>query len=114
MRFSSIQADDLLNCQNKLRLRANDTRRRLGTTQPLANYAETIELAAASYLGQGNIACYRGPELYDSPPIQGLWAKWVAHYKKYRPILMADPVHVKRPTGANEAQRNLTSSSHVF
>ena len=23
----------------------------LGTTQPLANYAETIELAAASYLG---------------------------------------------------------------
>ena len=45
------------------------------------------------------VACYRGPELYDSPHIQNIWTKWAAHYKHYRPILMADPVHVKRPTG---------------
>ena len=37
--------------------------------------------------------------MYDSPHIQDIWTKWAAHYKKYRPILMADPVHVKRPTG---------------
>ena len=25
-----------------------------------------LEMAAASYLGQGNVACYRGPRLYDA------------------------------------------------
>ena len=32
----------------------------LSRTQPLANFTETIELAAASYLGQGNVITFTG------------------------------------------------------
>jgi hypothetical protein len=39
-----------------------------------------------------------------------MWALWTAHYKKYRPILMADSVHVTRP-GQNG--RAIEATLHV-
>lgn len=71
------------------------------TPPPLSRHLHTLEEAAASFLGQGNIAAYRGPQLYDdaSPDVKRMWTLWVAHYKRYRGILSADMVHVSRPSG---------------
>jgi hypothetical protein len=59
------------------------------TPPPLDDHLETLEEALASLLGQGNIPCYRGPEMYDdgSPQAKQLWKLWTAHYKRYRSIL---------------------------
>lgn len=81
---------------------------------PTARYTRLFEEALASYLGQGNVACYRGPELYDAatPQLAKLWALWIAHYKRYRPILMADVITVIRPTGASiEAALHVNASA---
>ena len=83
------------------------TRRRLRLSHPWRR-------AAASYLGQGNIACYRGPELYDdqSPEVRRLWTLWVTHYKRFRSILSADSVHVRRPSGGGvEATLHVNASA---
>ena len=45
-------------------------------------------------LGAGIAACYRGYRLYDTNETKALVTKWVAFYKKYRPILIRDIVHV--------------------
>lgn len=73
------------------------------TPPPMSNYLQVLEEALASYLGQGNVACYRGPQLYDaaSLDVKRLWGLWVAHYKRHRSILMADMVHVRRPSGSD-------------
>ena len=71
------------------------------TPSTMTRYERLLEEAIASYLGQGNIACYRGPELYDTPRIAKMWKLWVAHYKRYRSILTADVVHVRRPSGSD-------------
>ena len=59
------------------------------TPPPLDDHIETLEEALASLLGQGNIPCYRGPEMYDDGSLQAkqLWKLWTAHYKRYRSIL---------------------------
>ena len=49
-----------------------------------------------SGLGAGVAACYRGYRLYDTNETKALVTKWVAFYKKYRPILIRDIVHVGR------------------
>jgi hypothetical protein len=74
----------------------------LSRTQPIdePKFLPTLELAAASYLGQGNIPCYRGGALFGhNTELKRMWTLWVAHYKSHRPILMADMVHVRRPSG---------------
>ena len=55
------------------------------TPEPMDDYLHTLELAAASFLGQGNIAAYRGPNLFDakSTQVRRMWQLWTAHYKKY-------------------------------
>ena len=71
---------------------------------PLIDSERLLEEALASYLGQGNVPCYRGPELYSAYSavvLAPVWSIWVAHYKKYRHILMRDVVHVRRPSGDN-------------
>jgi len=82
------------------------------TPAPMDSYLATLELAAASFLGQGNIAAYRGPQLFDasSVRVKRMWALWTAHYKRYRAILMADCVHVTRP-GQNG--RSVETTLHV-
>ena len=79
-------------------------------------HIHTLELAAASYLGQGNVPCYRGPQLFDagSNATARMWKLWTAHYKKYRSILMTDSVHVTRPGqngGAIETTLHVNASS---
>ena len=72
------------------------------TPAPMHHHLHTLEEAAASYLGQGNVACYRGSELYDdaSPGVARMWKLWVAHYKAFRRILSSETVHVRRPSGS--------------
>jgi hypothetical protein len=36
------------------------------TPSPMDAHLDTLEMAAASYLGQGNVPCYRGPQLFDA------------------------------------------------
>jgi hypothetical protein len=84
------------------------------TPAPMAHYERLLEEALASYLGQGNVACYRGPYLYDkdSPRIRQLWQLWVSHYKRFRQILMADVIHIRRPTGSGiEASLHVNASA---
>jgi len=82
------------------------------TPAPMDPHIHVLELAAASYLGQGNVPCYRGPQLFDanSTQVRRMWSLWTAHYKKYRKILMADSVHVTRP-GQNG--RAIETTLHV-
>ena len=49
--------------------------------------------------GSGVIACYRGPRLFDTEETKAVVKKWVDFYKKYRPILDSDLIHVRRPDG---------------
>ena len=45
--------------------------------------------------GAGVAACYRGYRLYDTNATKALVTKWVNFYKKYRPILIRDIIHVR-------------------
>lgn len=45
------------------------------------------------------MACYRGPRLFDTQQTKAVVKKWVDFYKKYRPILESDLIHVRRPDG---------------
>ena len=72
--------------------------------------------AAASYLGQGNVPCYRGHLPFDegSTQVRRMWSLWTAHYKRFRSILMSDAVHVTRPGqngGAIETSLHVNASS---
>ena len=80
------------------------------TPAPLDHHLTTLENALASLLGQGNAPTYRGPEMFDdaSPQAKRLWTLWVAHYKRYRPILSSDVIHISRPTG-----RGIEAALHV-
>jgi hypothetical protein len=51
------------------------------------------------YYGAGVQACYRGPRLYDTEETRQLVLKTVAWYKKYRDILNADMIHLRRADG---------------
>jgi hypothetical protein len=51
------------------------------------------------YYGAGVQACYRGPRLYDTTTTQALVSKTVSWYKKYRDILNAPLVHLRRADG---------------
>ncbi len=53
-------------------------------------------------------ACYRGPRLYDTPETKKIVKKWVDFYKRHRPILDSDIIHVRRPDG-----RDLDCILHV-
>ena len=53
---------------------------------------------------------------FASQAVRRMWWLWAAHYKKYRPILMADTVHVTRPGqngGAIEATLHVNPSSQA-
>jgi hypothetical protein len=49
--------------------------------------------------GSGVQACYRGPRLFDTEETRDLVIRKIAHYKKYREILNADIIHLRRPDG---------------
>jgi hypothetical protein len=63
----------------------------------LAHYSQRL----ANLFGAGIQACYRGPQLYDAPETKSLVIKWVNFYKRYRQILNADIIHIRRPDGCD-------------
>lgn len=69
------------------------------TIEPLKDHLPHYEQRLANLFGAGVQACYRGPQLYDSPQTKSLVQKWVNFYKKHRDILDADIIHIRRPDG---------------
>lgn len=69
------------------------------TIEPLHEHLDAYEAHLAQNFGSGVQACYRGPRLFDTPATEALVKKEVDWYKKYRNILNADIVHIRRPDG---------------
>jgi hypothetical protein len=69
------------------------------TLEPLSEHLDAYEWHLAQNFGSGVIACYRGPRLYDTDRTKAVVRKWVEFYKKHRPILNSDVIHVRRPDG---------------
>jgi hypothetical protein len=69
------------------------------TIEPLKDHLPHYAQRLANLFGAGVQACYRGPQLYDSPETQVVVAKWVAFYKKHRTVLDGDIIHIRRPDG---------------
>jgi hypothetical protein len=51
------------------------------------------------YYGAGVQACYRGPRLYDTEATKQTVIRVINWYKRYRQILNADIIHLRRPDG---------------
>ena len=66
------------------------------------------EAHLAQNFGSGIQCCYRGLRLYDTDATKAVVKKWVDFYKKYRPILDSDIIHVRRPDG-----RDIDCMMHV-
>jgi hypothetical protein len=69
------------------------------TIEPLSEHLPHYGQRLADLFGAGVQAAYRGPRLYDTQETLDLVKKWVAFYKKHRPILDSDIIHVKRADG---------------
>jgi hypothetical protein len=69
------------------------------TLEPLAEHLDAYSAHLTQNLGSGVQACYRGPRLFDKPETKALVQSKVAFFKKYRPILESDVIHVQRPDG---------------
>ena len=69
------------------------------TLEPLAEHLDEYDMHMTQNYGSGVQACYRGPRLYDTEETRELVIRKIAHYKKYRDILNADIIHLRRPDG---------------
>ncbi|NIA28474.1 MAG: alpha-galactosidase [Actinobacteria bacterium] len=69
------------------------------TIEPLREHLPHYRQRLMNLFGAGVQACYRGPRLYDAPETRAIVKKWVDFYKKHRPILDSDIIHVRRPDG---------------
>jgi len=69
------------------------------TLEPLADHLQEYDAHMTQNYGSGIQACYRGPRLYDTEETRELVISKIAHYKKYRDILNADIIHLRRPDG---------------
>ena len=67
--------------------------------EPLKDHLQDYERLMMQYYGAGVQACYRGPRLYDAPETKALVKKVVFWYRKYRTVLNAPVVHLRRPDG---------------
>ena len=67
--------------------------------EPLKDHLKDYEMLMVQYYGAGVQACYRGPRLYDTTTTKALVSKTVSWYKKYRDILNAPIVHLRRADG---------------
>jgi hypothetical protein len=65
--------------------------------EPLCEHLDVYEAHLAQNLGLGIQCQYRGTRVYDTEVTQAVVKKWVDFYKKYRPILDSDIIHVRRP-----------------
>jgi len=67
--------------------------------EPLEEHLDAYKQLMMQYYGAGIQACYRGPRLYDTEKTRLVVAEVVAWYKKYRDILNADLIHLRRADG---------------
>lgn len=67
--------------------------------EPLSEHLDSYEQLMMQYYGAGVQACYRGPRLYDTEATKALVIKVINWYKKYREILNADIIHLRRADG---------------
>ncbi|MDH4090771.1 MAG: alpha-galactosidase [Cyclobacteriaceae bacterium] len=67
--------------------------------EPLSKHLPDYEQLMVQYYGAGVQACYRGPRLYDTEATKQLVTKTIGWYKKYRDILNADIIHLRRADG---------------
>ncbi len=69
------------------------------TLEPLSEHLKEYAAHMQQNYGSGVQACYRGNRLYDTEATKNLVKENISHYKKYRDILNADIIHLRRPTG---------------
>ena len=67
--------------------------------EPLSEHLRDYEQLMMQYYGAGVQACYRGPRLYDTDSTLSLVRRVIGWYKKYRTILNADIIHLRRADG---------------
>ncbi|RYG06030.1 MAG: alpha-galactosidase [Chitinophagaceae bacterium] len=67
--------------------------------EPLSEHLGDYEQLMMQYYGAGVQACYRGPRLYDTESTKAVVVKVISWYKKYREILNADLIHLRRADG---------------
>jgi hypothetical protein len=67
--------------------------------EPLKDHLKDYEMLMVQYYGAGVQACYRGPRLYDTITTKALVSNTISWYKKYRDILNAPIVHLRRADG---------------
>jgi len=69
------------------------------TLEPLSEHLKDYRAHMVQNYGSGVQACYRGPRLYDTEETKELVVQTISFYKKYRDILNADIIHLRRPDG---------------
>lgn len=67
--------------------------------EPLHEHQEDYKQLMMQYYGAGVQACYRGPRLYDTEQTKQTVIDVIQWYKKYRTILNADLIHLRRADG---------------
>lgn len=67
--------------------------------EPLSEHLKDYKQLMMQYYGAGIQACYRGPRLYDTEATKKVVIETINWYKKYRDILNADIIHLRRPDG---------------
>ncbi|MFT4857071.1 MAG: hypothetical protein ACI8YP_002742 [Algoriphagus sp.] len=69
--------------------------------EPLNEHLEDYRQLMMQYYGAGIQACYRGPRLYDTEETKIMVTEVITWYKKYRDILNADIIRLRRADGRN-------------
>jgi len=67
--------------------------------EPLKDHLKDYQQLMFQYFGAGIQACYRGPRLYDSETTKQMVASTITWYNKYRTILNADIIALRRADG---------------
>ena len=67
--------------------------------EPLSEHLNDYKQLMMQYYGAGVQACYRGPRLYDTETTKQTVQEVINWYKKYRPILNSDLIHLRRADG---------------
>ncbi len=67
--------------------------------EPLSEHLADYQQLMVEYYGAGVQACYRGPRLFDNALTKQVVSNTISWYKKYREILNADIIHLRRADG---------------
>ncbi|HSB94787.1 MAG TPA: hypothetical protein VLC28_16800 [Flavitalea sp.] len=67
--------------------------------EPLNEHLKEYDQLMFQYYSAGVQACYRGPRLYDTEKTKKVVTDMISWYKKYRRILNADIIHLRRADG---------------